>query len=300
MVAHPGKIARAAESAAGLHAPVCGVPFGQMRRREDIFRGLQALQHRAAVYLLPFPLEFDGAGGVVAAGDAFRVRNLVVEIPHRHDAGDALGLERIHQAAEARHGRFPARLRARAHLGRMVVDQHGEPPLPFAEYGEEDVPRGHHGTGAVVKRAGLRCLETETAPAVEQGAVDAAMIGGIVMHYGIIEFVELRARNKGLQHRAVAHLRKGHDVRQPAIGVPRQQDGLRHRVALRAETPPAPALPLRPSRRKEILHIPEQHCKAPIPARWGRFYHSRQGTVCAADGRERTNDERYQTSHGAI
>lgn len=282
MVAHPGKIARAAESAAGLHAPVCGVPFGQMRRGEHVLDRPQPLQHRAAVYLLPFPLEFDGAGGVVAAGDAFRVRNLVVEIPHRHDAGDALGLERIHQAAEARHGRFPARLRARAHLGRMVVDQHGEPPLPFAEYGEEDVPRVHHGSGAVVEGAGLGRFEAESALAVEQRTVDAAVVGGIVMHYGIIEFVELRVGNEGLQHRAVAHLRKGHDVRQPAVDVPRQQDGLRHRIALRSEAASAPALPLRPSRRKEILHIPEQHCKAPIPARWGRFYHSRQGTVCFA------------------
>ena len=200
MVAHPGKIARAAESAAGLHAPVCGVLFGQMRRGEDMFRGLQALEYRAAVYLFPFSLEFDGAGGVIAAGDAFRVGNLVVEIPHCHDSGDALGPERIHQTVEARHGRSPARRGACAHLGGMVVDQQRQPLLPFAEYGEEDVPRGHDGPGAVVKRAGLRRLETETAPAVEQGAVDAAVVGGIVMHYGIVEFVELRARNECLQH----------------------------------------------------------------------------------------------------
>lgn len=189
MVAHSGKVARAAESAAGLHPPVGNVLFGQMRRGEDMFRGLQPLQHRAAVYLLPFPLEFDGAGSVVTAGDAFRVGNLLIEVPHRHDAGDAVGPERIHQAMQPRHGRFPARFGARAHLGGMVVHQHGQPLLPFAEHGEENVPRGHYGPCAVVKRAGLGRFEAEAGPAVEQGAVDAAMVGRIVMHYGIIEFV---------------------------------------------------------------------------------------------------------------
>ena len=200
MVAHPGKIAGAAESAAGLHAPVCGVLFGQMRRGEHVLDRPQPFQDGTAVYLFPFSLELDGAGSIVAAGDAFRVGNLVVEIPHCHDSGDALGPERIHQTVEARHGRSPARRGACAHLGGMVVDQQRQPLLPFAEYGEEDVPRGHDGPGAVVKRAGLRRLETETAPAVEQGAVDAAVVGGIVMHYGIVEFVELRARNECLQH----------------------------------------------------------------------------------------------------
>ena len=200
MVAHPGKIARAAESAAGLHAPVCGVLFGQMRRGEDMFRGLQALENRAAVYLFPFSLEFDGAGGVIAAGDAFRVGNLLVEVPHRHDARYSCGPERVYQALQPQHRSLPARPGAFSQLGGMVVDQHRQPLLPFAEYGEEDVPRGHDGPGAVVKRAGLRRLETETAPAVEQGAVDAAVVGGIVMHYGIVEFVELRARNECLQH----------------------------------------------------------------------------------------------------
>ena len=262
MVAHAGKVAGAAEAAPGPGSPVCRVPFGQMRRCEHILHCLQPLQHRAAVYLLPFPLEFDGAGGAVSPGDSGRVGDLFVKIPHRHDAGDAGSPKRIHQALQPQHGRFPAPFGARAHLGGMMVDQHGKPLLPFAEHSNEDIPSGHYGAGAVVKVAGFGGFEAKTAPAVEQRAVDAAVVGGIVMHYGIIEFVELRARNERLQHGAVAHFREGHDVRQPPVGIPRQQDGLRHRVALRAETAAAPVFPFGPSRRKEILHIPEHHRKA--------------------------------------
>ena len=269
MVAHPGKVTGAAEAAPGPGSPVCRVPFGQMRSREHMLHCMQPFQHGAAVYLLPFSLEFDGAGGVVSAGNSFRVGDLLVEIPHRHDAGDSGGPERIHQALQPLHGRFPAPFGARAHLGGVMVDQHGEPLLPFAENGEEDIPSGHDGAGAVVKVAGFGGFQAETAPAVEQRAVDAAVVGGIIMHYGIIEFVELRAGNEGLQDRAVAHFSEGHDVRQAAVGIPRQQDGLRHRIALGSETAAAPVFPLRLPRRKEVLHVPEHHGKRPRPGGQG-------------------------------
>ena len=155
MVAHPGKIARAAESAAGLHAPVCGVLFGQMRRGEHVLDRPQPFQDGTAVYLFPFSLELDGAGSIVAAGDGRRVWYLVVEIPHCHDSGDALGPERINQALQPRHGRSPARRGACAHLGGMVVDQQRQPLFALSEYGEEDIPRGHDGAGAVVEGAGF-------------------------------------------------------------------------------------------------------------------------------------------------
>lgn len=154
MVAHSGKVTGAAEGAAGLCSPVCRVPFGQMRRHEHIPGGLQPFQDGTAVYLFPFSLEFDGAGGVVSPGNCRGVGDLVVEIPHRHDAPDAFRPERIHQALQPQHCGFPARLRAFAHLGGMMVDQYGKTSLPFVEYGKEDVPRGHDGAGAVVQRTG--------------------------------------------------------------------------------------------------------------------------------------------------
>ena len=257
MVTHSGKIAGAAESAAGLHSSVRRVLFGQMRRGEHVLDRPQPFQDGTAVYLFPFSLEFDGAWGGVSAGDLRGVGELLVEVPHRHDAGDALGPERVYQAVEPRHCCFPAHIGARTHLGRMVIDQHGKALLPFAEYGEEDVPRVHHGSGAVVEGAGLGRFEAETAPAVKKGAVDSPVVGGVVMHYGIIEFIELSIGNQGLKDGTVAHFRKGHNIRQAAIGVCREQDGLRHRIALRAEAAPAPALPLHLPGREKILHVPE-------------------------------------------
>ncbi|MCR5759270.1 MAG: hypothetical protein K6G39_02830 [Bacteroidales bacterium] len=87
------------------------------------------------------------------------------------------------------------------------------------------------------------------------------------MHYGIVQFIELRGGNEGLQNRAVAHFREGHDVGQAAIGIPRQQDGLGHCVALGAEAAAAPAFPFRLSRRKKVLHIPEHERETPVPGR---------------------------------
>ena len=154
MVAHSGKVAGAAEGAAGLRSPVCRVPFGQMRGREHIPCGLQPFQDGTAVYLFPFSLEFNGAGSIIPPGDRGGVGDLVVEIPHRHDAPDAFRPERIYQAPQPQHCGFPSLLRAFAHLGGMMVDQYGKALLPFAEYCEEDVPRGHDGAGAVVQGTG--------------------------------------------------------------------------------------------------------------------------------------------------
>lgn len=219
VVAHSGKIAGAAESTAGLHSSVRRVLFGQMRRGEHVLDRPQPFQDGTAVYLFPFSLELDGAGSIVAAGDGRRVWYIVVEIPHRHDARYSCGLERVHQALQPQHRSLPARPGAFSHLGWMVVHQHRQPLFALSEYGEEDIPRGHDGAGAVVEGAGLGRFEAESALAVEQRTVDSPVVGGIVMHYGIIEFIELSIGNQGLKDGTVAHFRKGHNIRQAAVGV---------------------------------------------------------------------------------
>lgn len=102
------------------------------------------------------------------------------------------------------------------------------------------------------------------------------------MHYGIVQFIELRGGNEGLQDGAVTHFGEGHYVWQAAVGVPSQQDGLGHRVALGAEAAAAPAFPFRLSRREKVLHVPEHERETPVP------------------GREHKDERQYQNSHGPI
>ena len=291
MVAHAGKIAGAAESAPGLEPPVCRISFGQMRGREHVFGGPEPFQDRAAVDFLPFSLELDGARGGVPAGDSLRIGYFIVEIAHRHDAGDAFAPERIHQGAEPAHRGLPARFRAFSYLRRVVIHQHRETLLPFAENAQEDVSRGHDGPGAVVKRAGFGGCETEAAPAVEQGAVYPPVVGRVVMHYGIVEFVERGGRQERLQDGAVAHFREGHDVGQAAVGVGGEKDGLGHRVAFDAEAGTAPAFSLRPPRGEEIFHVPEHDGK--------RAVRDRQGAVCPSGRRKCTDYRQQHTLHGS-
>ena len=87
VVGEAAEVAGAGEGAEGLEAGVAGIGGGEVRRGEDVFARFQAFQHRAAVNLLPFSLEFDGAGAFrVRRFNSFCRHNLVIEISHRNNS----------------------------------------------------------------------------------------------------------------------------------------------------------------------------------------------------------------------
>lgn len=159
VIADASQVAGAGEGAAGFF-PAVTVSFKETGRGEDSFFGPQAFEERAAVDLFPFALEFDGAGRRLFPRCSFDPGggdDGVVEIAYGNYSGDAGGLQRIRQVAQAVHGEAASVIAPGTDFRGVMVykDAQSVPALFSDKYSKKDVSRGHNGPGAVVEMAGL-------------------------------------------------------------------------------------------------------------------------------------------------
>ena len=178
---------------------------------------------------------------------------VLIEIPHRQDPPPPGCAQRIRQGLQA--GAGPGAPRSVVpDLRGVVVHQDGE----AVEFGEQDVARGHHAPSAIRDVFGGAAAQGEGAAATEQGAVDAAVVGGFVMDDAVVEFAQGRLCVQLPQHETVLHLREAHGVGEPAVTVGNAQQGLRDPVALGVETTRRPVLRLVLRMViEEVFYVPE-------------------------------------------
>ena len=89
------------------------------------------------------------------------------------------------------------------------------------------------------------------------------MVGGVVMHDGVVEFVKRRVVDKFSENLRVFDFRESNGVRKFAVAVRDFQNSLCDAVAFSVESFCSPVgRGLRRTRLEEIFQIPEHHQKA--------------------------------------
>ena len=111
--------------------------------------------------------------------------------------------------------------------------------------------------------AGLGGEQPQARPAVKQGAVDAAAVRRIVMHYAVTQLAQGRSVNQATDDRTVPDLSKGGNVRRRPVAVISHQHHLGNSVAFGIELPGRPVLVRNLPGCEEVLQVPEhqQYCQ---------------------------------------
>ena len=138
------------------------------------------------------------------------------------------------------------------------------------KHAQQDVPRGHDRVGGI-EVAGFGVEKFQAGGAIEEGDVDAAVVGGVVVDILVVQFAERGLLEHLPQDKSILHLFQADDVRQPSRLRLHPEQRFRKGVRLRLEPLPSP-MPL-PRRRElhvrhrrgiippveEVLHVPEHH-----------------------------------------
>ena len=154
----------------------------------------------------------------------------------------------------------------------MVVHQHGELGRILLEQAQQDIPRGQDRV-RVKKVAGSGVQKFQAGGAIEQGDVNAAAVGGVVMDIFVVQFAERGLLQNLPQDEGILHLLQADDIRQPPRLRLYPKQRFRKGIRLRLEPLPGP-MPL-PRRREfiirhrrgvippveEVLHVPEHRLK---------------------------------------
>ena len=138
------------------------------------------------------------------------------------------------------------------------------------KHAQQDVPGGHDGVRSI-EVAGFGVEEFQAGGAIEDGDVDAATVGGVVVDILVVKLAERGFLEHLPQDKGILHLFQTDDIRQPSRIRLHPEQRFRKGVRLRLEPLPGP-VPL-PCRRKlhvrhrrgiippveKVLHVPEHH-----------------------------------------
>ncbi len=257
MVADSALVARSGKCPPGFLSAEARIGFEQDRVLENLFPYTPEAFREMTVDFFPMSVVFEGSRR--------RIRpEVLVEISDGEDPFRPGGAQGIRQTAQAFPGQ-DAPVGFASELGRVVVHQDGE----AVEFGEQDVARLHHGSAAVRQVLGDAAPERQGGATAEQGAVDAAVVGGVIVDDAVVQLSQGGRAQQLPEHEGVLHLGKPDGVRHPAVSVRDAQQGLGDGVALVVKASGRPVFrPVFGVVVKEILHVPEDDQQG-VLRRWG-------------------------------